>query len=142
MDPVTVGAVVLAIVSGAAGAASGRLWDGLRRLVRRSPEGQPAGMDPPTMVPGGIAEFVALEQAPGNDRAVALAEALLARAGADTAFRQELETWWTQASQLRTGRGDVTSTITGGTQYGPVLQGRDFTGLTFQASPMPQPPEG
>ena len=35
--------------------------------------------------------------------------------------------------------GDVTNTISGGTQYGPVLQGRDFTGLTF-GSPAPPPP--
>jgi hypothetical protein len=34
--------------------------------------------------------------------------------------------------------GDVTSTISGGTQYGPVVQGRDFTDLTF-GSPAPPP---
>jgi hypothetical protein len=98
MDPVTVGAVVLAIVSGVASEAADRLWDGLRRLVRRSPEGQPGGMDPAATLPDGIAELVALEQAPTNVRAVALAETLVARAGADTAFRQELETWLAQAS--------------------------------------------
>lgn len=37
--------------------------------------------------------------------------------------------------------GDVTSTIIGGTQYGPVLQGRDFTGLTFSAEPATPTPD-
>jgi hypothetical protein len=31
----------------------------------------------------------------------------------------------------------VTNTISGGYQYGPVLQGRDFIGLTFGATPAP-----
>jgi hypothetical protein len=34
-----------------------------------------------------------------------------------------------QASQVRVD-GDVTNKISGGAQYGLVLQGRDFTGLT------------
>jgi hypothetical protein len=34
--------------------------------------------------------------------------------------------------------GDVTNTISGGTQHGPVFQGRDFSGLTF-GSPPPAP---
>lgn len=39
--------------------------------------------------------------------------------------------------------GDVTSTIRGGTQYGPVVQGRDFTNLTFSARPAtPDPDSG
>jgi hypothetical protein len=33
--------------------------------------------------------------------------------------------------------GDVTNTVNGGTFSGPVLQGRDFTGLTFGTSPPP-----
>ncbi|WP_321170676.1 hypothetical protein [Embleya scabrispora] len=31
----------------------------------------------------------------------------------------------------------VTNTITGGTQHGPVLQGRDFSGVTFHTQPPP-----
>lgn len=34
--------------------------------------------------------------------------------------------------------GNVTNTVTGGVQYGPVLQGRNLTGLTFN---MPTPPD-
>ena len=39
--------------------------------------------------------------------------------------------------------GSVKNTISGGTFSGPVLQGRDFTGLTFDASPAApaSPPE-
>jgi hypothetical protein len=37
-----------------------------------------------------------------------------------------------QASQVQ-ALGNITNTMSGGTQHGPVLQGRDFTGLTFGA---------
>jgi hypothetical protein len=142
MDPMTIGAVVLAIVSGAAGEAGGRLWDGLRKLVRRPIPGRPDIVDSATKVSGGIAELEALEQAPADERqAVVLAEALLARADTDTAFRHELETWWAQASQISGSYGSVTSTISGGTQYGPVLQGRDFTEITFNTNSPPQQSE-
>ncbi len=69
---------------------------------------------------------------------VALAEVLLARAGEDPRFAEALEAWWAQASQAQVSGGDVANTIRGGTQYGPVLQGRDFTGLTF-GTPAVQP---
>ncbi|HEX5298271.1 MAG TPA: hypothetical protein VFW50_14905 [Streptosporangiaceae bacterium] len=38
--------------------------------------------------------------------------------------------------------GDVANTISGGTQQGPVLQGRDFNNLSFGASPASPPREG
>ena len=82
---------------------------------------------------------VALEQAPADERrALALAEVLVARAAADAGFGEALQAWWEQASLIRIG-GDVANTISGGTQYGPVLQGRDFSGLTFNTAP-PVPP--
>jgi hypothetical protein len=140
MDPVTIGAVVLAIVSGAAGAASGKLWDGLTVLVRRPFRGHAGAA---TVVPSGAVELAAVEQAPGNQAyAVALGEALLARADADATFRRDLESWWAEASQVHADPSSVTNTIRGGTQYGPVLQGRDFTGLTFNSSPPSEPPGG
>ncbi len=74
----------------------------------------------------------------GNKRAVALAEVLVARAGADAGFAEALAAWWEQASQVRAG-GDVANTVSGGTFYGPVLQGRDFTGLTFGSPTVPPP---
>jgi hypothetical protein len=127
MDPVTMGAVVLAIVSGAAGEAGGRLWDGLRKLAH----GRQAGnqdKDSATEGTSGVAQIVALEQGRGGEReAVALAEALLTRADGDPAFRQRLEVWWKQASRISMERVNITNTVSGGTQLGPVFQGRDFT---------------
>ena len=74
-------------------------------------------------------------------KAVALAEALLARSGADDEFRQALESWWRQAEPIRASinAGNVTNTISGGTQHGPVLQGRDFSNITFGAAPATAP---
>ncbi|MGC0403253.1 hypothetical protein RKD27_005897 [Streptomyces sp. SAI-126] len=43
--------------------------------------------------------------------------------------------WQQQAHLLRTGDGDTHNTISGGTQSGPVVQGRDFSGITFNAPP-------
>jgi hypothetical protein len=139
MDPVTIGAVIAAIAGGAGGAMGTQLWAGVSALVRRPfRHAHPAG-DTTEGVPDGAAELAALEQAPSDGRrAVALAEVLVARAGADEEFRRALEGWWDQASQIRAG-GNVISTISGGTQHGPVLQGRDFTGLTFGSSAVPSP---
>jgi hypothetical protein len=138
MDPVTMGAVLAAIAGGAGGALGGQLWAGLSALVRRPfRRAHPAG-DAPVRLPSGEVELAALEQAPADQRrAMALAEVLLARAEADGEFRGALRAWWEQASQIRI-EGDVTNTISGGTFSGPVLQGRDFSGLTF-GSPGSQP---
>ena len=81
MDPVTMGAVLLAVLSGAGEGLGGKLWDGMVTLVRRPfrkdvPAGDSAGVA--VAVPGD-AELAALQQAPGDQqRAVALAEVLLA----------------------------------------------------------------
>ena len=96
---------------------------------------------PAAAVPGGEAELAALAQAPADQqRALALAEVLVARAEADGGFQQELEAWWAQASQIQVG-GDVSNTVSGGSFHGPVVQGRDFTGVTFGA-PVPPPSSG
>jgi len=42
-----------------------------------------------------------------------------------------------QAPPVQAKAAEVENTISGGTFSGPVLQGRDFTGLTFGASPAP-----
>ncbi len=79
-----------------------------------------------------------MEAFPGaRAKAVALAEALLARSGDDPAFGQALHEWWTRAERVRLNLGNVTNTINGGNQHGPVLQGRDFTDLTFGATSAP-----
>jgi hypothetical protein len=140
MDPMTIGAVLLAIVSGAGSQLGTQLWEGLVSLVRRPFHRKPAaGGDAATaeMVPAGEAELAALQRAPGDQsKAVALAQALLARSGADEEFRRALETWWQQAEPIRVSIGNVANTISG-TQHGPVMQGRDFSNITFGTSPAP-----
>ena len=143
MDPVTIGAVLLAVVSGAGSQLGTQLWEGVVSLIRRPFRRKAAASgDAATaeMVSAGEAELVALQQAPSDQsKAVALAEALLARSGADEEFRGALESWWRQAEPLRASIGNVANTISGGTQQGPVLQGRDFNNITFGAAPATPP---
>lgn len=136
------GAVVLAVVTGASEALGGQLLERLSSLVKR-PSRRRAAAGGQVPVSSGEAELAVLRQDPGDQRtAVALAEVLLARAGDDSEFGQALRQWWAQAEPIRASLGDVTNTVSGGTQYGPVLQGRDFTNLTFgaPAPPLPAPP--
>jgi hypothetical protein len=143
VDPVTLGAVLAAVVGGVGSQLGTQLWDGVVSLVRRpfrhktGASGDAAGA---AVVPSGQAEVAALQQDPDDQRkAVALAEALLARSGADEDFQRALEGWWQQAEPIRASIGNVTNTISGGTQYGPVLQGRDFSNITFGATPATPP---
>ena len=143
MDPVTVGAVLVAVVTGVSEALGGQLWAGVVSLVRRPFGGKHAAAGGNASAVGpGEAELVALQQSPGDwQKAVALAEVLLARAGADAEFDRALQDWWTQAEPVREKVGNVRNTISGGTFSGPVLLGRDFTGpLTFGAAPTPPAP--
>jgi len=144
MDPITLAAVLVAVVTGASEALSGQLLTGLVSLVRRPWHGKTATADPAALPPGG-AELKALQESPQDQqKAIALAQVLLARSQADGEFGRALEQWWERAEPVRASLGDVTSTISGGIQHGPVLQGRDFTNLTFGASPVQPPtaPEG
>ena len=138
MDPVTVGAVLLAVATGVSEALGGQLWAGVVALVRRPFRGKQASGAAPA-VASGEGELLALQQSPGDrQKAVTLAEVLLARAETDGGFDQALRDWWAQAEPVREKVGNVTNTISGGNLYGPVLQGRDFTGpLTFGAAPPP-----
>jgi hypothetical protein len=140
---VTIGAVLLAVVSGAGTQLGTQLWEGVVSLVRRPFHRKAATSgDAPAaaVVPAGEAELAALQQAPGDrHKAVALAEVLLARSGADDEFRRALESWWQQAEPIRASIGNVANAISGGTQYGPVLQGRDFSNITFGAAPATPP---
>jgi hypothetical protein len=43
----------------------------------------------------------------------------------------ELSQLVTETQAQLPARGNVTKVITGGVQYGPVLMGRDFTGITL-----------
>ncbi|GAA4028368.1 hypothetical protein [Streptomyces plumbiresistens] len=132
MDPIST-ALLTALAGGVGGEAAKQAWAWLKTLVRR-----PAATDSATA--SGEAELVALEQAPADvDRAQALSTTLAQRAAADPEFRTELERWHQQVQVSKTGTGDAYNEIIGGNQHGPVLQGRDFTGLTF-GSPQPPPP--
>ena len=74
------GAVVLAVVTGASEALGGQLLEKLSSLVKRPSRRRAAAGGQP--VSSGEAELAALRQDPGDQRtAVALAEVLLARAG-------------------------------------------------------------
>lgn len=138
MDPVTVGAVLLAVATGVSEALGGQLWAGVVSLVRRPLRRGKESAGELLAVQSGETELTALQAAPADQaKAVALAEVLLARAGTDPGFEQVLQQWWKQATPIREKMGNVRNTISGGNQYGPVLQGRDFTGLTFGAAPTP-----
>lgn len=152
MDPVSVG--LLAALAGGAGGELGRqVWAALGVLVRRPfrHPGAADGDDPVaaletgsgTGVESGQAELAALMQAPADEQcAAALSMALARRAALDAGFATALDEWRQQAVHVQSG-GTVKNQVSGGTFHGPVLQGRDFTHLTFGASPAtcPSPPD-
>jgi hypothetical protein len=144
VNPVTIGAVLLAIASGAGSELGTQLWDGVVSLVCRPFHRQGAASSDAAaaaVMPSGKAELADLEQAPGDQRkAVALAEVLLTRSDADDEFRRALQGWWQQAEPVRAAIGSVTNIISGGTQHGPVLQGRDFSNVSFGAPASPPIP--
>ena len=139
MDPVA--AALLAAIAGGAGGEAGRqAWAGLGALVRR-PFRRGSDDAAAPAVSSGELELAALGQMPADPaRAQALSTALAVRAAVDADFRSRLAAWQEQAKQVRTGDGDVSNTISGGTQHGAVLQGRDFSGISFTTPPPPAPP--
>jgi len=64
-----------------------------------------------------------------------LSTALAVRAALDTEFHAGLRRWSELAQSLDSG--DIHNEITGGSFTGPVLQGRDFSGITFTTQPPP-----
>jgi hypothetical protein len=137
MDPVTMGAVLAAVAGGAGGALGSQAWNGICALVRQPFRHGKADDGSGAVLTGGEVALAALEQHPSDaGSATELARTLIARAGTDREFQRELAAWWEQARQVRLG-DDVSNTISGGIQYGPVLQGRDFTGVSIgtQAGP-------
>jgi hypothetical protein len=139
MDPVTIGALLAAVAGGAGGAFGSQAWEEVTALVRRafrnrSTSDSPSGGN-------GQAELAALARDPADEGlAVSLAEVLIARARADSEFARELAAWWKQAREI-SAEPNVANTVSGGTQHGPVLQGRDFTGLVFGSPAAPSPPD-
>ncbi|MFD3666381.1 hypothetical protein ACFWVF_38215 [Streptomyces sp. NPDC058659] len=140
MDPIAVG--LLAALAGGAGGELGRqAWAGLGVLVRRPFRRADSGTIPEPVVGPGVLELDRLAEDPADlGRAQALSTALAARAVLDLEFSAGLETWHRQVQAVRTGDGDVNNHISGGSLYGPVLQGRDFSGLTFTIPQSSTPP--
>ncbi|ORT55434.1 hypothetical protein [Streptomyces sp. CB03238] len=139
MDPISV-ALLAALAGGAGGELGRQVWSGLTTLVRRPfGRGQGESAQAPS-VSSGEAELVRLQEAPGDAaRAQALSTALAVRAAVDEEFSVDLRQWHEQARLVPTGDGDVHNTVSGGTLYGPVLQGRDFSGLSITTSAPPPP---
>ncbi|MFF2436664.1 hypothetical protein ACFVU4_21215 [Streptomyces sp. NPDC058107] len=138
MDPVSVGLLV-ALAGGAGGEVGRQAWVGLSALVRRPFRPDSSGQAP--VVSSGEAELVRLAGDPSDQgRAQALSTALAVRVAVDEDFRTGLAAWQEQAKLVRTGDGAVTNTVSGGTQHGPVVQGRDFSQLTFTTAPPPPAP--
>lgn len=135
MDPITA-ATLAALAGGLSGEAGRHAWQGLSALVRR-PFRRGGSAEGPADEPGvstGELELASLENDPADpERAQALATALGVRAALDGEFRRLLEEWREQAPSISTS--EVHNHISGGTQSGPVLQGRDFSSITFNVPP-------
>ncbi|MDT0483806.1 hypothetical protein [Streptomyces doebereineriae] len=138
MDPVSL-TLLAALASGAAGEVGKQAWTSLGALVRR-PFGGSDQAEPRPGVSSGEAELVGLQQDPADPvRAQALSAALAVRAALDADFATALQQWSEHARLVRTGDGDVRNEISGGTFNGPVLQGRDFSGISFNTPPAHRP---
>ncbi len=133
MDPISAGLLV-AIATGAAGEAGKQLWEGLTGLVRSRPGDAPTQPDAISSNHGESELALFAESSNDLDRARVLSESLTRRAERDEPFRAGLMQWHQQAQALRTGDGETNNTISGGSQNGPVLQGRDFSGINFNGS--------
>ncbi|WP_327364385.1 MULTISPECIES: hypothetical protein [unclassified Streptomyces] len=138
-------ALLAALAGGFGGEAGRQAWTRLSALVRRpfqrSQDDSPSS--PASLPSSGEAELVRLEEAPADPaRAQALSTALAVRAVVDDDFATRLQDWHEQAKRVRTGDGEVNSTISGGSFSGPVLMGRDFSEITFPSPPPTAPGNG
>ncbi|MFC9343580.1 hypothetical protein ACFT0G_31305 [Streptomyces sp. NPDC057020] len=139
MEPISA-ALLLALATGAAGAAGGQSWEALTGLVRRRRGQDSTGTGGTEVVPAEL-ELTALEQQPREEqRAQLLAVALAARAGADAGFAAALDAWHRQARQAvtATAPGNASTQIFGGEQ-GTVVTTRDVHGGLHIGQPAPPP---
>ncbi|MDX2676773.1 hypothetical protein [Streptomyces soliscabiei] len=136
-----ISAALLAALAGGAGGEAGRqAWSGLAALVRRPFQRSANESAAASPVSSGEVELTRLANAPANAvYAQTLSTALAVRAALDDDFSSRLQQWHEQAKLARTGDGKTSNSISGGTFNGPVLQGRDFSGLSFTPS-SPQVP--
>ncbi|MGW1813516.1 hypothetical protein ACWCQM_08075 [Streptomyces sp. NPDC002125] len=131
MDSIT--AAALAALAGSAGSEAGRqAWVGLTALVRRpfrrGPVPEPDEAGEPRVSTGELELAALQEDSTDPNRSQALATALHVRAALDEEFRLRLDEWWRRA---QAAGGEAHNSVSGGTQNGPVIQGRDFSDLTF-----------
>lgn len=125
MEPVAA-ELLMALASGALGAAGQSTWERLRGLVRR-PDAEPGRAEPVV----GEGELTAFGGAVDDaERARRLADALALRAEQDPAFAQALTVWRQEAEAVRAAHvssGDQHQEISGGTQTRVVFL-RDVNG--------------
>lgn len=138
MDPIS--GTLLALVGGAGGEMGKQIWSSLCDLVRRPVRRRGSELQ----VGSGESELVKLEQEPSDtDCAVALSRVLAVRAEVDMVFRNELAALIEQAQGVLAETGSVKNIVSGGTVNGPLVQGRDFSNITFgNATPQPAPANG
>ncbi|MFF7977245.1 hypothetical protein [Streptomyces sp. NPDC007905] len=133
MEPISL-AILAAVASGAGGEFGKYLLEQLTSLVRRPTREQPAG----------TVELERLQLRPiDRERAQQLRTVLEERANQDSEFRCALEAWANTAAQhADTLFGDVQNELSGGTVNGYLLQGKNFSNLSFgytPPSPRPKP---
>jgi hypothetical protein len=124
MEPVSVD-LLLAVASSVEGALGERLWSALVALAPGPIVGDR----------GDEGEVAVLRRRPDERAAIALAAVLRTLADRDDDFRTALLEWCARAREAVPSRGYVSNTITGGSQYAPVIQGRDITNLIFNVTP-------
>ena len=140
VDPISIG-LLMATASGAGGAAGQQAWQGLGALVRR-PFERHSDAEAESAAHSGLDEWAKLQRAPSDrEAAFALAVALQARAAEEAGFRAALQTWLaeTQATQQPTIE-TVSNVVSGGNQYGAIMQGGTFTGITVTHQSPSTPP--
>lgn len=134
LEPISV-ALLAALAGGAGGEAGREAWAELSSLIRRPFRRGRNGSA--TNASSGEAELLRLTESPDDARrAHALSTALAVRAAVDAEFHAGLRRW-SEMIESPVSR-HVRNEITGGSFTGPVLQGRDFSGITFTNQPPPK----
>lgn len=138
MDPITA-ATLAALAGGLSGEAGRQAWLGLTTLVRR-PFQRGSAEDGAPQISSGEHEAAALECDPADPlRAQALATALGVRAALDGEFRALLEEWQRQQAAPTSGNV-VHNNVSGQVPNGQVVQGQNFSSLTFNLTRAPAAP--
>ncbi|MFD4555364.1 hypothetical protein ACFWP5_13780 [Streptomyces sp. NPDC058469] len=138
MEPISV-ALLAALAGGAGGKAGQQAWAALSSLVRRPFRRR--GNAHAVAARSGEAELAHLAESPDEvGRAHALSTALAVRAALDADFQADLRRWYELANSLDTG--SFHNEISGGTFAAPVVQGRDFSHISFQTPSSPQAEPG